>query len=97
MAVIQVFLYLQVLDFITTILGFRVGAAEASPFIAKMIHLSSPAMGVAASKLVAVALGAFCIFTQRKRLVSVVNYWYAGLIIWNLAVIMIAVNRNVHA
>ena len=97
MLVIQVFLYLQVLDFITTILGFRVGAAEASPLIAKMIHLSSPAMGVAASKLIAVALGGFCLFTQRQRLVSMVNYWYAGLIIWNLTVIMIAVSRNIHA
>lgn len=97
MLVIQIFLYLQVLDFMTTILGFRVGAAEASPFIAKMMHVSSPMMGVAASKLLAIGLAGVCLMTQRQKLVSLINYWYAGLVVWNLVVIFIAVNRNVHA
>jgi hypothetical protein len=30
----QMFLYLQVLDFFTTLIGFKLGLAEASPFIA---------------------------------------------------------------
>lgn len=97
MLVIQIFLYLQVLDFMTTILGFRVGAAEASPFIAKMMHVSSPVMGVAASKVLAIALAGVCLMTQRQKLVTMINYWYAGLVVWNLVVIFIAVNRNVHA
>ena len=29
----QVFVYLQLLDLLTTLVGFRMGAAEASPFI----------------------------------------------------------------
>ncbi len=97
MLVIQIFLYLQILDFITTMLGFRVGAAEASPFIAKLIHASSPMAGVAFSKLVAIAIAGFCLMTQRQKLVGWINYWYAGLVVWNLVVILVAINRNVHA
>ena len=50
MLVIQVFVYLQVLDYLTTMVGFRLGASEVSPFIAKLIHLSSPAIGLGLSR-----------------------------------------------
>ena len=90
MLAIQAFLYLQLLDFLTTLVGFRVGAGEASPFIAKLIHLTSPAMGVAASKVLGLAIGALCVATGRSRLILWINYWYAALIIWNLCIILIA-------
>ena len=38
MGIYQVFIYLQLLDLLTTLLGFRLGAAEASPFIRLMMH-----------------------------------------------------------
>jgi hypothetical protein len=53
----SIFLYLQLLDFITTLMGFRLGAAEASPFVAKLLRISSPFVGVAASKLFALFIG----------------------------------------
>jgi hypothetical protein len=90
---VQIFVYLQILDFITTLVGFRLGAAEASPFVAKLIHISSPVLGVAASKMLALAFGGICIFTDRVRLVRWINYWFAGLILWNLLVILSAINR----
>lgn len=90
MLVIQVFVYLQVLDFLTTMVGFRLGASEASPFIAKLIHLTSPAVGVAASKLVGLGVGAMCVATNRTRLLTWANYWYAALVVWNLAMILVA-------
>ena len=94
MLMLQIFVYLQLLDLVTTLLGFRVGAVEASPFIAKLIHSSSPILGVAASKGLAIGIGAVCMFTGRARLVGWINYWYAGLVIWNLSIIMIAVSRH---
>ena len=97
MLMIQIFFYLQVLDFITTLVGFRVGASEASPFIAKLIHVSSPLLGVAASKLLAIAIVVVCLFTHRQKLVNWINYWYAALVVWNLVVILVAINRNVGA
>jgi hypothetical protein len=88
MLAIQIFIYLQVLDLITTMIGFKLGAKEVSPFVVQLIHYSSPALGVAASKLVALGIGGLCLATHRARLVSWINYWYAGLVVWNLSMIM---------
>jgi hypothetical protein len=91
---IQIFVYLQLLDFLTTLVGFKVGASEASPFIAKLIHATSPALGVAASKIVGLGIGVLCVAMNRARLVGWINYWYAALIVWNLGVILTA--GNIH-
>jgi len=96
MLAIQVFVYLQLLDFLTTLLGFRLGASEASPFIAKMIHATSPAFGVGASKVLGLAIGGLCLATGRARLITWINYWYAGLIVWNLGVLLTAGARLGH-
>ena len=96
MLVIQVFVYLQVLDYLTTLVGFKLGASEASPFIAKLIHTSSPAIGVGLSKIVGIAIGGVCVATQRVRLVGWINYWYAGLVVWNLCVMLAAGSRLLH-
>ena len=49
-----------------------------------------PATGVIASKLVALALGAFCVYTKKLNLIRWVSYWYAGLVVWNLLVMLAA-------
>jgi hypothetical protein len=85
---IQVFVYLQILDFLTTMVGFKLGASEASPFVAHLIHATSPALGVAASKFVGLGLGGLCVVTNRVRMLSWANYWYAALIVWNLSMIL---------
>ena len=96
MFAIQAFVYLQILDFLTTLVGFRLGASEASPFIAKLIHATSPAWGVAASKVLGLGIGGICLATGRSRLIIWINYWYAALIIWNLCVILVAGNSVHH-
>ena len=45
MGTIQVFVGLQLLDLLTTLLGFKLGAAEASPFI-RMLMNAGPTAGV---------------------------------------------------
>jgi hypothetical protein len=96
MPVIHIFLYLQLLDFLTTMVGFRLGAREASPFIVKLIHATSPAVGVAASKVVGLGIGGLCLFLNRARLVGWINYWYAGVIVWNMFIILAAGDRLMH-
>jgi hypothetical protein len=96
MPVIHIFLYLQLLDFLTTLVGFKVGASEASPFIARLIDASSPAIGVAASKVVGLGIGGLCLFLNRARLVGWINYWYAGVIVWNMFIILGAGTRLIH-
>lgn len=87
---IQIFIYLQLLDFLTTVLGFRVGAGEASPFIRGLMQVG-PVTGIAISKIVAVAIAGACIWLNRIRLIGWINYWYAALVLWNLAILFRAV------
>jgi len=84
---IQLFFYLQVLDTLTTWLGFKLGLGEASPFIQFLMHMG-PMAGVLGSKAVALMLGAFCVWRGRYQVIHLINYWYAALVIWNLALIM---------
>ena len=87
MVYVQVFLYLQVLDLLTTLVGLKLGISEASPFIRSLLHFG-PSFAVAASKIVAIGLAAICVGLNRTHLVRWVNYWYAILVIWNLCNIL---------
>lgn len=87
MAYIQIFLYLQVLDLLTTLVGFRMGAAEGSPFVRFLMQFG-PTTGVALSKVAALALGGLCVWFNKRHLIRWISYWYAGLIIWNLCVML---------
>jgi hypothetical protein len=87
MLYLQVFLYLQVLDFLTTLVGFKLGAEEASPFIRLLVPFG-PTLGLFLSKLLAVALAGVCIWLNKRYLVHWINYWYAGLVVWNLSIIL---------
>jgi hypothetical protein len=96
MPAIQIFVYLQLLDFLTTMAGFKVGAYEASPFITRLIHSSSPLLGLATSKVIGLVTGGLCIAMNRVRLIGWINYWYAGLVVWNLCVILVAQHHITH-
>jgi hypothetical protein len=70
---ISVFLYLQVLDVLSTLIGFSLGNTEASPFVRLMIRFG-PVAGLVLSKAVAVALVAVCFAIKRTRLIRLINY-----------------------
>jgi Domain of unknown function (DUF5658) len=89
MSIVQVFIYLQLLDLLTTLVGFRMGAAEASPFIRLLMHLG-PAAGVAVSKILALALGGWCVYRKKWNLIRVITFWYSGLVVWNLMILLAA-------
>ena len=93
MAVIQVFIYLQLLDLLTTLVGFKLGAAEASPFIRVLMH-AGPATGVIVSKLLALGIGGICVWAKRTHLIRFITYWYAGLVVWNLMILLAAANSG---
>ncbi|SRR5579871_3557386 len=86
---VKFFIYLQILDFLTTLVGFKLGVPEASPFVRSLMHYG-PGFAVAASKIMAVSLAGLCVALNRTHLLRWVNYWYAALIIWNLCTILIA-------
>ena len=85
----QVFIYLQILDLLTTLVGFKMGAAELSPFIRILMYLG-PATGVIASKAIALGLGGLCLYLRKPHLLRWASYWYGGLVVWNLGVLLAA-------
>ncbi len=89
MAIQHIFIYLQLLDLLTTLVGFKLGAAEASPFIRMLMH-AGPTLGVVASKVVALALGGVCIYAKKYHLIRWITYWYGVLVVWNLLVMLAA-------
>jgi hypothetical protein len=86
-AYVQVFLYLQLLDFMTTMVGLRMGGAEVSPFVHWLTGMG-PTTGVALSKLVAFTLGGVCLWFHKERVIQWVNYFFAALVFWNLSQIL---------
>jgi hypothetical protein len=87
MGIYKVFVYLQLLDLLTTLVGFRMGAAEASPFIQVLMH-AGPAAGVIASKVLALGIGALCVYLNKAHVVKWISYWYGALVVWNLMVML---------
>ena len=55
MGIAQVFIYLQLLDLLTTLIGLRLGASEASFFVGRVMQLG-PVAGLLVSKVFAVIL-----------------------------------------
>jgi hypothetical protein len=83
----QAFIYLQLLDLLTTLVGFRLGAGEASPFI-RLLMFAGPGTGVLLSKLIALGIAGICLYLQKPHLIRWANYWYSALVVWNLMVLL---------
>src|ERR1035441_3965306 len=88
-ASMPVFFALQVLDALTTMIGLRIGAKEASVFIARMLEFG-PVTGLLISKVFALILVAFAFRFKRPRVIVFVNFWFAATVTWNLAMIVSA-------
>jgi hypothetical protein len=83
---LSVFVFLQVLDIITTLICLRMGAGEASAFIGRLMHLGVvPALMIC--KLVAVILVLIALRHHQPRVVVMANFWFAALVTWNLLAI----------
>jgi len=83
---LSVFIFLQILDVLTTLIGLRLGAGEASVFVARLMHLG-PLPGLMISKILAVMLVLIALRFRQPRVVVLANYWFAALVTWNLALI----------
>ena len=86
--VTPIFVYLQFLDFFTTVIGFRVGAAEASPFVRILLAHAGTGAGIFTAKSVALTIGGICVRARKLRLIRWMTYFSAGLVLWNLMVIL---------
>lgn len=88
----QAFLYLQILDVVSTLAGLRLGAIEGSPFVALLMRFG-PTTGLVLSKIMAMLLGAACIYLNKRRVLRWATYWYAAVVLSNLLIVLAAVYR----
>ncbi|MGA2739625.1 MAG: DUF5658 family protein [Bryobacteraceae bacterium] len=85
---IGLFLGLQILDVLTTLVGLRLGAHEGSTFIGHLLQ-TGPLTGLIISKILAAGLAAFAVFLNRKRVLVFLNFWFAAVVAWNLVAIYV--------
>jgi hypothetical protein len=85
----MIFIYLQLLDFLTTVVAMKIGFVESSPFI-RWLMSSNYTIGLAESKVIAVGLAVLCILIKKSFLIRWINRWYAVLVVWNLALMWVA-------
>jgi hypothetical protein len=90
---LSLFVALQMLDILTTVIGLRMGAGESSTFIGRLMHVD-PMSALLVAKLFAAALVAIAIKMRRPRAVVFLNFWFAAIVSWNLAMILITGFRS---
>ncbi len=91
MTALETFFLLQVLDFMTTLVGLRMGGTELSPFVAWVMEFGE-VLGLTVAKGIGFALGGYCVWARKMEVIHWVNYFFAGLVIWNLWNILKAVS-----
>lgn len=87
-----VFFSLQALDVVTTLIGLRLGASEASFFVGRLMNWG-PVEALLISKTFAMVLALAAVRLKRPRVIVFLNYWFAVLITWNLATIIYTARR----
>jgi hypothetical protein len=85
---LTVFVALQVLDILTTLLGLQMGAEEGSMFLGSLMSVG-PVAALLIAKIIAVLLVAVALKFKRPRVVVFLNYWFAAVVSWNLAIILL--------
>lgn len=93
MTALEIFFLLQVLDFMTTLVGLRMGGTELSPFVSWVMEFGE-IWGLTVAKAIGFGLGGYCVWTRRMQVIHWVNYIFAGLVIWNLWNILRAVTAS---
>ncbi|MEZ5399140.1 MAG: DUF5658 family protein [Bryobacteraceae bacterium] len=86
--------YLQVLDFLTTIAFLLVGVEEGNPLVRMALLVApSPIAGLAAVKVCALALGLYCVWLRKHRLLARINLMFAIVVAWNLVALIVAASH----
>jgi hypothetical protein len=82
-----VFMVLQSLDFLTTLMGLRMGAVESSTFIGAAMLRFGPVTGLVVSKVIASLILIAAVMLGRSRLILFTNWWFTGIVGWNLLIL----------
>ena len=92
---LTIFIALQALDILTTLLGLEIGAEESSAFLGKLMSVG-PVAALLIAKIIAVLLVAIAMKVKRPRIVVFLNFWFAAIVSWNLAIILMTQWARAH-
>ena len=81
------FVYLQLMDLLTTLAFLAHGGREMNPLVAALLQMH-PLIGLAAAKGFAIALAVYSVLGGRETLLKRVNAFYAVVIVWNTVAII---------
>lgn len=85
------FVYLQLLDVLTTLAFLLNGVAESNPVVRwAMSAAPNPVTGLVLVKVAAIAMGVYCVVSARQKLLRKVNIFFAGLVAYNLVALILA-------
>ena len=89
MNILALFVYLQILDGLTTILFLRMGLPETG-WVASVLVRWSPLAGVLLVKAAAIAVGVLAVRLHKDRVIRLANIGYSGVVAWNLLCMIVA-------
>jgi hypothetical protein len=92
---LTVFVALQILDILTTLMGLQMGAQEGSMFLGRLMQ-AGPVAALLIAKIIAVLLVSVALRFKRPRVVVFLNYWFAAVVSWNLIIILWAQYSAAH-
>ena len=91
MGILTQFVYLQLLDALTTIAFLLQGVAESNPVVRWAMRAGpDPVSGLVLIKVAAVAMGIYCTLSARRKLLRRVNIFFAVLVAYNLVALILA-------
>ncbi len=83
MGPLALFVYLQILDFLTSVLFLKMGLRETG-LVARFLVGWNPVLGVMMVKLAAILVGVIAVRLQKGRVRRLANVGYGGVVAWNL-------------
>jgi hypothetical protein len=85
------FVYLQLLDILTTLAFLMQGVAEGNPLVRwALAQGENPIQSLIVLKAAAVVLAAYCVVRARHRVLRIANIFFAVLVAYNLVCIILA-------
>jgi hypothetical protein len=79
---------LQCFDVTISIAGLHNGLIEANPVLATVNETDVSVTRIIVFKAITVVIGIFCWRTGRERLLIRANVWYAAVVGWNIAMLL---------
>ena len=88
MSILVEFVYLQLLDVLTTIAFLLQGVGEGNPIVRWVIQHGPHPIG-SLFMMKAVAMAIVCVYRHREGLLRKVNVFFAVIVLYNLAVLIL--------